>query len=343
MFHRVDMRRHRTISLLGFLFVLLVILASVAVNQPSLHQTHAASACQGPPAGFDPTAANVTNAQLEYYGLPARPSASKQSEEYVYWLNLVQHDKYRVCTTSTSKMAFSGTSAVKPLSMDTTNKLSYFNYYSGYAARSQDSNASIRYLTGTWQVPCLHDNTTATMRDQVSVGFSTVLLAIGTQITHTAGRQGPDTYQYYAYLQGLGISFADPIAHPISCGNTVNVQIMYDNIGATPQWNLYIADAITNSSFSVTYSASQLPPQSSGWTTNAFWGEYTPGYPLYNFGSVVWLGNKVAYDPNPGTIRAIDQWNYTVIEMRNSGKLLAQPSLLTPTGAGFTDTWKAAS
>ncbi len=59
MSHTVYSKRNRIIPLLGSLFMLLAILASIGVNQIYLHQTHAASAasaCQGPPAGFNPAA-----------------------------------------------------------------------------------------------------------------------------------------------------------------------------------------------------------------------------------------------------------------------------------------------
>jgi hypothetical protein len=334
MFHRVDTRRYRTISLLGFLFVLLVILASVAANQPGLHQTHAASACQGPPTGFDATLPNVTNAQLEQYGMPTRPSASKQPREYATWLNLVRHDKHRICATGTSgKMAFSGTPAVAPLGMKTANT-QYVDNHSGYTA----TGSGIGYVTGTWEIPCPQDDhVTATMQDLVVLGFPATLLAIGTQVNHTqstVGRYGTDKDQYVAYFQGQGGTLADPTGYPINCGDAVIVQIMYNNSGPTPQWNAYIGDTSTNSSFAMTYTAGGLP-------NNAFWGEYTPAYPLYNFGSVTWAGNNLANNSNQNDSQPIAQWPNSAVQMNDShGSGMAYPSALDSTGAGFTDYWK---
>jgi hypothetical protein len=334
MFHTVDTRRYRGISLLGLLFILLVILASVAVNQSGLHQTHAASACPEPPAGFDATAPNVTNAQLERYGLPARPSASKQPREYATWLNLVRHDKHRICTTSTGgKMAFSGTSAVSPLSMKSAN-VEYFNFASGYTA----TGSGIGYVTGTWEVPCPQDgHVTATLQNLVQVGFPSTLLAIGTQENHTqssVGNYGTDKDQYVVYFQGQGGSLANPIDYPIHCGDAVSAQIVYDNSGGTPQWNAYVGDTSTNSSFSMTYTAGGLP-------NNAFWGEYTPAYPLYDFGTVTWQGNELANSSNQNDSRPIAQWPNSAVQMQDSHRSgLAYPSGLDSAGTSYTDYWQ---
>jgi hypothetical protein len=341
MFHTIDTRRYRSISLLGLLFILLVILASVAANQAGLHQTHAASACQGPPAGFDATAPKVTNAQLEQYGLPTRPSARKQPREYARWLNLVQHDKHRICATGTRKMAFSGTPAVAPLSM--SGKPMSSPTSSGYMA----GVLHVGYVTGTWEVPCTqNDRVTASVQDQVQVGFPTALLSIGTLVTHTkspGSGYGTDQDQYFVSFQGQGGLLADPTAYPINCGDAVIVQIMYNNAGPTPQWDAYIGDTSTNSSFAMTYTAGAA----GGLPAGAFWGEVNPTSgvfqtPLYKFGTVTWAGSELAdvsYQADANPISS--QISYAAVQMSGpASSLLASPSALDSTGAGFTDTWQ---
>lgn len=339
MFHTVYSKQNRIIPLLGFLLMLLILLAGMIVNQTYLRPTHAASACQGPPAGFDLSSPNVTNAHLEQYGLPPRPSASKQPQEYAFWLKLVQHTKHRVCVTSTtSQMAFSGTSAVAPLSMKTANT-EYRQNYSGYTA----TGSGVGYVSGTWQVPCEqatdNNHNTATLQNLIQVGFPTTLLAIGTQEAHTETYNsatniwtGSDDDQYIVYFQGQGGSFADPTDFPIHCGDDVSAQISYDNSVSPAQWSADITDTTTNSSFSMTYTAGALP-------NNAFWGEYTLAYPLYNFGTVPWSGNLANHDQADS--KPIAQWSNSVVQMNDSsGSGLAYPSALDSTGAGFTDHWQ---
>jgi hypothetical protein len=337
MFHIVDTRRHRTISLLGFLFILLVILATVAVNQADLHQAHAASACKGAPAGFDPTAPKVTNAQLEQYGLPARPSARKQPREYAIWLNLVQHAKYRVCVTSRTRgpLAFNGTSTVAPLSMKTGNT-EYSGNSSGYIA----NGSGIGYVSGTWEVPCEQQSyhVSATLDDMISVASSQsspIFLSVGTQEVHTeTNGVGSDKDRYFVYFQGRGFSFGDPLGRPIHCGDAVSAQIMYDNTVKPAQWSAYIGDTVTNSDFAGTYTAGALP-------NIAKWGEYAPTSPLYTFVTIPWSGSAMANASNQADAKSIAQWPNTPSVLINStGVQEAAPTTLDSTGAGFTDVWK---
>jgi hypothetical protein len=337
MFHTVDTRRYRTISRLGLLFILLVILASVAVNQADLYQTHAASACSGPPAGFNPTAPKVTNAQLEQYGLPARPSASKQPREYTIWLNLVQHAKYRVCVSSRNRstLAFNDTSTVAPLSMKTEN-IQYSGNYAGYIANS----SGIGYVSGTWEVPCEQTlyHVSATLNDMIAVASSPsspTLLSVGTQEVHTeTNGVGSDMDRYFVYFQGQGVSFGDPIGHPIHCGDAVSAQIMYDNTVKPAQWSAYIGDTITNSDFDGTYTAGALPNVTT-------WGEYSPTSPLYTFVTIPWSGSAMANASNQADAKPIAQWpNTPSVMIDSTGKQEAVPTALDSTGAGFTDVWK---
>jgi hypothetical protein len=340
MFHTVYAKRNRTLPLLGFLLMVLALLGSMLLNQTYLHPTHAASACQGPPAGFDPTAPKVTNAQLEQYGLPPRPSASQKPQEYAFWLKLVQNAKHRVCATSTtSQMAFSGTSAVAPLSMKTANLL-HDNYNSGYVAYATGAV----YVSGTWKVPCPQGmpTETATMQDRIQVGYPTPVVTVGTQIQHTEGANGgygTDKDQYFVSYQPpiIGRStgaLADPVDFPIHCGDTVSAQITYDNSVSPAQWNAFIEDTSTNASFSMAYAATLVP-------NNAFWGDHAVGYPLYKFGSVQWTGDQLSNNANQGDSEPIAQRSNSPVQMINfAGGGMASPTALDITGAGFTDNWQ---
>jgi hypothetical protein len=342
MLHPVYSKRNRTLPLLGFLLMVLALLGSMLLNQTYLHPTHAASACQGAPAGFDPTSLNVTNAQLEQYGLPARPSASQKPQEYAFWLKLVQNAKHRVCATSTtSQMAFSGTSAVAPLSMKTANT-EYHSNFSGYTA----TGSSVGYVSGTWEVPSEQltngNHNTATLQNLIQLGFPSTLLTIGTQEAHTETYNsatnvwtGSDDDQFFVFFQGAGGSYAAPTDFPIHAGDAVNAQIGYDNSTATPQWNAFIEDTSTNASFSMTYTAGALP-------NSAFWGEYTAAYPLYNFGTVAWSGNEMAdSSSSQGDSKPIAQWSNSDVQMKDTaGDILASPSALDIAGGGFTANWQ---
>ncbi len=174
----------------------------------------------------------MTNAQLERYGLPARPSARKKSE-YALWLKLVQHAKHRVCVTQrTHKSAPTITSTGQ-----SDGNTAYSGNYAGYVA----TGSGVGYVTGTWEVPCEQQSyhVTATLNDMVSAASSQsspTLLSVGTQEVHTeTNGVGSDVDRYFVYFQGQGTSFAGPTG-VFHCGDDVSAQIMYDNSAQPAQW-----------------------------------------------------------------------------------------------------------
>src|SRR6185437_3151130 len=140
----LNIRWLTAVALLG-----VILLASVGTDPVLAHKTlHVATPpfpftgsldCPAPTASFDP--ATASKAELDFYGLPSRPTGSRSSISH--WLDVVGHSRHRLCTAP-----IAGSVSSRPTPYSHTNNTDPF--WSGIAV----VNGGYNYAFSDWTVPC---------------------------------------------------------------------------------------------------------------------------------------------------------------------------------------------
>jgi len=236
----LNIRWLTAVALLG-----VILLASVGTDPVLAHKTlHVATPpfpftgsldCPAPTASFDP--ATASKAELDFYGLPSRPTGSRSSISH--WLDVVGHSRHRLCTAP-----IAGSVSSRPTPYSHTNNTDPF--WSGIAV----VNGGYNYAFSDWTVPCYSGGNYWTRQLQwIGLGSANIWQG-GTETDWDQGYR----FWYEAFPK-IGIHYAGP---PVGCGDHVAVQVDYNKTVANASY-IYMSNYSNGQYWSTSYGNGFVP------------------------------------------------------------------------------------
>ncbi len=225
--------------------------------------------------------------------------------------------------------------------LSTNGSKSTSTNWAGYAV----TGAGLKTVSGSWKQPAVKCPVNQVQQasfwvgiDGFSAGDPTVQ-QIGTDsdCTRMAGKP-TGTPNYYAWYEMYPqkVIYLSKSLYPVSPGNAIGAHV--SRVGTT--YMLTISNTTRGWSFNTTQVATTTPLNSSGeWIVEAPCSSATPCaiLPLADFGTIPFSGASVSGKSISASGLSVHQ----ITMVSSTGTVVkASPSALTPSGGGFTVTWK---
>ncbi len=282
-----------------------------AQSRTSLANPSSAS-CPQPPQNVD--LSTLSNAQLDTYGLPRRPTDGARMPK---WKKVLSHAKHRVCGKGTPTNTGTQNTSVEqaqPNSCTNCSEVFAGNYATGGGYTEIWSN---------WYVPCLQTTHSGKSITWIGIEGGSVVAQVGTE-------QNTSSPQYFAWWEDRGdVPDNGPYdVFSVSCGDYMYAEVEANSSNYPHEAYMFITD---------TYSSlyhSQVDPHYAN--SQADWlveKEYNAD--LSDFGSVQFSNDNVVHN---GTTLSVGQTTHSYYVM-NDGKNVAHPGPISPDGHTFLIYW----
>lgn len=216
--------------------------------------------------------------------------------------------------------------------------------WSGYAIQGAEnpkrkpaksaSESKFTAVTGSWVVPSVAASDSAYTYSSSWVGMDgysdNTVEQVGTEQDWSDG-----TPVYYAWFEMYPKEAYEIVGFPVEPGDTISGNVEYVGDG---KFELTITNVTADVSFSTTRRLKSAQRRSAEWIEEApSWGGVLP---LADFGVVDFFDCSATLNgTQTGTISDA-AWQYAITMATSDGTVKAEPSALSPDGAGFSVTWE---
>lgn len=289
-----------------------------------------------PPQGFSPL--NATDAQLQEYGFPARPTVPQKLKQ---WQEDMSHWKYTPVPKVELTSIYNEPNSTAPAPSASTASAAGATKNTQYSYNWSGYNASSTYnewvaVQGNFTQPTQGATACSGAKESAWAGIGGInsggLIQAGTELNNNS------PYAWYEYLGKNGGSVSEIKLSSITVHTGDNIHVYVDYQASTGKSTFYVADNTTGTSQSVTV---QLGSNYYDGTT----AEWIDERPTVN-GSYAPLAN---YQQNPWTNAQVystyGYWNDVGSLTHNqmfmedtSGNIMSASSALT-TSSSWTDYW----
>jgi Peptidase A4 family len=212
---------------------------------------------------------------------------------------------------------------------------SFSTNWSGYA--TYQTGATFTDVQGTWVQPTATCPSRKAQYSSFWVGIDGYNSGTVEQIGTDADCARRNTPVYYAWYE----MFPNPpvnLSMTISPGNTISAEISVSGDSFT----LTLTNVTTGATFTTTQTLSGASKSSAEWVAEAPSSCFIQCsvLPLANFGTVNFSGSFTTGNGHTGSISDSAWSNDEIVMVTNSGKVKAQPSVLSLDGTAFSVTWK---